>query len=856
MIRKSLFSKGLKLLWFSLVSLLLGPFALWFTLAAKKSRRGLQPNYFLRVAVLAGGVLASTGLLFFAPVHWTVLIGFYGLTAGASAWAMQHKGRAEFFNIGQEGPSPVERPQLGSIILLASLAIFPWVYILALIHNIGELEGFSIRLPSDVYTDGLIWMLCAVPVVALSSWVAWKVKLPAKLRSLVYFYAAVLVVLLWIMIWEKCDQAILNQIYSVAREPLLFTYLGEIRFRVLVKSVFYAGAFLLGIGYLVQSARTSVFLKRTVFLSVPSLLLYANMLFVIGDWNYYLAGLRQLALTGHHFQIYRFVANAGLARTPSAFRNPSILEEWIELEYQSGNRDRAIGLMQRLVVQCGHKPYFSRIRKRTDRSLAALKRASVDSTKYAKDSDVSVSPIQLELPVIKTAAYLDQEWYALLSAVAFLKPSWTDLELKKRLLDLSNRIQLNLPKLENVPELIPALRLLEIPVSTCFLTNSRIKQALIAGHVPFLSLYGHWVPISGYDSGRDGFYYYAYQPPGGWDWFRNENTDLFNHHVEEAFGHSTTDISKKDTTRIWRQNLQRFIPAEDLAEYVLDIGGVGMILGDSGMVGPMERRAAYLVEQGDVYYQEHENYQEAANCYRQAEQLFPNDQIFSRMLYLKRRYWELSADPGDYQNLFRDFPPDWMKNLGPNPQVEKEIVTKILQGQLGSYLMMNWYVAPILDTAAKTRPLLDTAMVLYTQLHRMDPEEPLYTDSLATLLVRRRDLSGAERLFTELTRLFPFGSESAELRLAWIKFKLGKVGEVSDLLDRCKGFSSDARYLTLKAAVAMDKGHYRAAFSALSRSLKLDKSIGESHVLMEAYYRHKGDKTAEQVHHQWQKRSI
>ncbi len=856
MIHKPVFSIGLKLIWFSLVSVLLGPFALWFTLVAKKSRRGLQADYFLTVAILVCGVLASTGFLFFAPVHWALLIGFYLLAAGASAWAMVHNGRSEYFNIVSENAGQLDRSRLGSIILLASLAIFPWTYILALIHNIGELEGFSIRLPSDVYTDGLIWMLCAVPVVALLSWVAWKAKLQAKLRTLVYFYAAILVILLWIMIWEKCDQTILNQIYGVAREPLFFSYLGEIRFRILVKSIFYAGAFLLGIGYLVQSARTSVFLKRTIFLSLPSLLLYANMLFVIGDWNYYLAGLRQMALNGHHFQLYRFAANAGLARTPSAFRNPSILEEWTELEYQSGNRDRALGLMDRLVVQCGDKPYFARIRKRTERSLAALKRVHADSTKPGTDSDVTVGHIKLDLPVIKSAAYLDQEWYALLSAVAFLKPSWTDLELKKRLLDLSNRVQLNLPKLDNVPELIPALRLLEIPVSTCFLTNSRIKQALTAGHVPFLSLYGHWVPITGYDSGRDGFYYYAYQAPGGWDWFRNENTDLFNHHVEEAFGPSTTELRKKDTSSVWRQNLQRFIPAEDLAEYVLDIGGVGMVLGDSAMVGPTERRAAYFVEQGDVYYQEHENYEEAANCYRQAEQLFPNDQIFSRMIYLKRRYWELAADPGDYQNLFRDFPPDWLKNLGPNPQVEKEIVTKIMQGQLGSYLMMNWYVAPILDTATKTRPLVDTAMVLYSRLHRMDPEEPLYTDSLATLLVRRRDLAGAESIYTELTRLFPFGSESAELRLAWTKFKLGKVGELSDILDRCKGYSSDARYLTLKAAVAMDKGHYHTAFSALSHSLKLDKSIGESHALMEAYYRHKGDKTAEQVHHQWQKRSI
>jgi tetratricopeptide (TPR) repeat protein len=262
------------------------------------------------------------------------------------------------------------------------------------------------------------------------------------------------------------------------------------------------------------------------------------------------------------------------------------------------------------------------------------------------------------------------------------------------------------------------------------------------------------------------------------------------------------------------------------------------------------------VEQGDVYYQEHENYDQAANAYQQAGLLFPNDQIFARMLYLKRRYWEFAADQNDYQNLFRDYPPDWVRALGPDPKLEKEIVTKIMQGKLGSYLMMNWYVDPILDTTAKPRSDMDTAMVLYTRLHKMDPEEPLYTDSLATLLIRRGDLRGGERLFSQLEHLYPFGSESAAYRLAWTKFKLGKLGEISALLRRCKGFSGEAKYLTMLAAGAMENGHYRSAFSSLSRSLKLDKSIGETHALMEAYHHHKGNKAAEKVHHLWQRRSI
>ncbi len=131
----------------------------------------------------------------------------------------------------------------------------------------------------------------------------------------------------------------------------------------------------------------------------------------------------------------------------------------------------------------------------------------------------------------------------------------------------------------------------------------------------------------------------------------------------------------------------------------------------------------------------------------------------------------------------------------------------------------------------------------------------MYTDSLATLTERRGDLKASEKYYSELTGLYPFGSESALYRLAWTKFKLGKLDELAGLLDQCPGFSKEAKFLTLKGAVAMHKRRYRSAFAFLSRSLKVDKSIGETHVLMADYYRHRGDKAAAQVHVQWQRRS-
>ncbi|MEO7426219.1 MAG: hypothetical protein ABI036_13610 [Fibrobacteria bacterium] len=802
--------------------------------------------------------LAFGVCLFLAPLHWGILLFFYIAAALWSAQAMLRKDRGSLFQFADAGRAFRESEgsraeiltaqfsmeadsegSLGQSALAAALAIYPLVYILALIRNISELDNFSIHLPSDVYTDGLLWMAYSTPVVCLAALALWKAALRPGLRTLINFYASVLAVLGWILVWERVDLFLATQFQGQERETLLFGFRGEQLWRSGVKSLFYGSAFLLGIAYLTGTRRSGVFLKRAMLLGLPSLIMYANMLFMLGDWNYYLAGLGERSFKGHDYGLYRFVARARLARTPQAYRTPYLMEELAELEYQSGHPEKAKSLLTAISERCRHRPYYSKLRKRADWSLRSM----------AASNPAAAS--QLDLPIIKPASYLDEDWYSLLSAVAFLRPSWTDLELKKRLLDLSNTVQLHLPKLDNVPDLIPALRQLDLPVSTCFLTSDRLRAALAGGKVPFLSLYGHWVPISGYDPGRDGFYYYAYTAPGGFDWFRNEDIDLFYHHKGESFG---GDAARKQT-RAYRYSLQKFVSRSELEEHVLDIGGVGMILGDSAFAPAAERKAAFLVERGDVYYQDHENYRAAAADYGRASELNPCEQVYSRMVYLKRRYWQFASDSRDYQNLFHDFPPDWIVKLGPGRAAESRIIGKIMRGELGAYLMINWYVPPTPGSSAESRPAMDTALSLFRGLHKLDPDEPLYTDSLATLVGRRGELIESESLYSELTQLYPFGSESALYRLAWTKLRLGKIEELPALLARCRGYDEEAKYLTMKGAVSMHKGRLRSAYASLSHSLKVDKSIAETHALLADYYRRKGDKSEMQVHINWQRRS-
>lgn len=854
MFRKPDIRSGLKAAWFGLTSLLLGPFALGFLYIAKLRRRDLIDRGLARQASMALGLIVFSIFLFCAPLHWAVLLVLYLAAALGSAWAMTRPQRIRFFQLGFAGPgdrnpagpdSASSRGGKGSglkeAMLAAALAAYPLVYIVALLHSIGELQNFSIHLPSDVYTDGFLWLIYATPGVALAGLLAWKAGYRPGLRALVFFYAGVAVVLGWIMVWERCDTWLSAQVPGSSREAMLFGSLADRTYRAIVKAIFYGGAFVLGVAYLGGSRRSAVFARRAVFLGLPSLLAYLNMLFALGDWNFFLDGLRERSLEGHQYGLYRLAARAELARVPAAFGTPNLLDDWAELEYQSGDREEARRLLSGLKERCGDKAYFAKLRKRAEAELSAL-----GAGKAGTDA-----PAQLDLPVIKPASYLDQEWYALLSAVAFLKPAWSDMELKKRLLDLSNTVQLHLPKLENVPELIPALRQLEIPATPCFLDAGRLRKALKEGKVPFLSLYGHWVPISGYDAGRDGFYYYGYGAPAGQDWLRNEDIDLFYARPGETFG----GAAEKARSRQLRLSLQKFVPRAELEAHILDIGGVGLVLGDSVFAPKNERQAAFLLEQGDVYYQEHENYPEAAAAYKRAGELFPCDQVDSRKIYLKRRYEEFASDPRAYQNLFQDYPPVWFARLGPDAAGEKAIVGKILSGKLGTYLMMNWYSAPAPDTSAEARAGLDTALALFRGLRRLEPDEPIYVDSLATLSERGGNLAAADSLYGRLAGMYPFGSESAAYRWAWTKLRLGKVEALPPLLSRCESYAGEAKYLTMRAAVYMRKHRWRAAYAALARSLKLDKSIGETHALLADWYQRKGDEKNRLVHQRWLRRS-
>lgn len=844
--------RGLKLIWFFLVAILFGPFSLWFMLFAKKNRRNLEKNYLTVLGLLLGLSVGFYAFLFIAPVHWIKLLILYFFSGLVSSIFILRHSHSHLLGLwilnSLQTPTHGDREEprftYKQTLMAVGLAIYPIVYIISLFHSIMDLQNFSIHLPSEVYTDGLLWMVYATPGIMLLAWLGLWYKINPSLRSLVYFYASLLVILVWLVIWEKADSILLATLYSQDREPLFFQLRLEENFRFTVKLFFYASAFLLGSGYLVTSVRSQIFFRRTLFLGLPSLLLYANMLFVMGDWNFYLIGIKEKAFLNQNIDLYRIMVRSQLKRIPAAYRTPETISEWAEYEYQLGNISKAKELFTKISKETPAKPFYTHLKRMAEQSLNNL------SSKTISNSHLTA------FASIKPASYLNQDWYGLLSTVAFLKPQWSDLDLKKKLLELSSSVQINLPKLNNIPDLIPVLREFEIPATTCFLSVERIKTALKAGHIPYLNLYGHWVPITGYDGGRHGYYYFVYRKRSQLNWFSNNDLDLISPRTEKVLAKDSARVQSVITSKVAADFiLQNFIPEQELQDHITDLGGVGLILGDSLFVSKREKEAAYLVELGDAHYQEHDNYPEAATNYHEAELLFKNDQIESRILYLKRRYSEFASDAGDFENLFHEYPPKWMKLLGPDSSKEKEIVTKIINGKLGTYLMMNWITRSESDSNAKAKIKLDTAIQLYTWLHQKDSEEPIYLDSLAHIYFRQGNLDKSESFLNELSQLYPFGNENVSYRQAWIKLKLGKISEVAPLLSECKTFSNEARYLTLKAAVALNKGKGKTAFSLLERSLKLDKSLSETHELLVKYYQSRHDKSNAQLYELWQRRS-
>ncbi len=814
----------LKRIWLIWVALVLGPFALWFALLAKWRRRGSVRNYAWALSVMWIGTVATYAGFFFLPLaHWALVVIYLVGVGLSSYFILRVKGLELFHFVPVTAPGLPARPVRGITALWQSwvtafIAITPLAYLAALLRSLSELRAFSIQWPASVYVDALKWSLVSLPLVLALGWLLWRSPLQARVRTILVFFVALFLIGLWILLWETIDTRLLGWIWGGTREPLLFDPWTEARLRLYVKVFFFSSGALLGIDYLILATSAATLLKRALFVGVPAGLIFAHMLFLLGDWNYYLGALQSTLLREQKLQGYALLAACKSARVPEAFRTPYDLEELADFRFQNGDTAAAQKLWTRMRTTLGNRPYASVLRQRAEHYLQAL---AGQAKKGVGERD---SGVELPLRLIRPATYLDADWYALLSAVGYLRPSWSDLEIKKRLLTVSPALQMDLPTLNGVPILRSVLDRLGIPHRAAFTDGQRLRQSLRRGLVPFVNLAGAWTAVAGYDATRDAYVLYRYPD-------HYEHNPWWGAPELDVLGEAPKDSDQRQMPqRKGQVPVRRSVPAPELERNLHDIGGVAIFLGDTAWIKPEEDRAAFLVELGDELYQEQENDQAAAEAYAQAEILWPNDYVACRILYLKRRWQHQHSDPGDYSGLFhKPGLPAWARLVPLDSATVKRVTARILDGSMGQFLLLSWIALIPPEGSPLHTERLDSAETAFRLLRRLEPSQALYLDTLAALAHRRGAYAQEADALDTLSRYHPFGDEDIQFRLAWAAFLAGDRPRAKAALLRCPGFKHLPRHELIAGAISCAEGKKRQGRRLLERSLKQDKAEPRIH---------------------------
>ncbi len=283
-----------------------------------------------------------------------------------------------------------------------------------------------------------------------------------------------------------------------------------------------------------------------------------------------------------------------------------------------------------------------------------------------------------------------------------------------------------------------------------------------------------------------------------------------------------------------------------------------MVLGDSNFVSSAERRAAFLTELGDVLYQEHDDISGAAKAYDKAQTLHSSDYIAARMVYLERRkIWSAGPDYG-LDAIFQDKGTHAASALFPGLDVATRIRVKekILNGDMGQYLLLNWHETSPRFFVGRDSLERDSTRAIFRTWLRLQPYNPAALDSLAAGFQAQSKWDSAEAYSRREITFYPMGNEWVAYRLAWAAFEQEHFDALRVWLKRCPSLRDDARYLLMQAALDWQDGHHRRAVEGLRKSLKLDKTLPESHHWMERMAVAKGDSSNVSLYHRWRERMM
>ncbi len=834
------FHFDLRRFWLTLVCVILGPFAPWIAYLGKLRRRGLAaPGWWL---VLAAAFCAVYAVLWLAPLPWTWIWFLYAALGLCSGIGFFQAGADRYFK-----PLEPARAESGVVrsaswresLGVAALVVYPALFGAALFRDVNRLRAFAIHLPASVYTDALRFTLeFGTPSALLLAWLVRRAGFRPGVRLVLNLYGGLLVILAWVTVWQRAHLFGLRLFGAPAGEPLLHDVYREAAFRRDVQDAFYAGGVFLGASYLASAARSFVLIRRAVFVGLPVLLGYANLLLLLGEGAPFMAGVREHLYREGNYPAFRAMAEIESARFPAALNVPFLQQDLADLAYLRGDSAAAARWRHRILQVTADKPYDADLRERIAWEQHAL---AVHPGCTAPES-LQVLPV----PRVRPAATLDGNWYALLSVVAYFRPDWSDFEMKKKLLEVSPQVQLAAPSLNTVPAVAEALDVFGLPFSPCFLDSAGIHRALRAGKIPLINQADRWMPVVGWDPCRRGYLCYRYPDS------LEKNPWLNPADKEVLFGVRT---GLRHRSEVMPDNLITFLSEHEVLNHLHDIGGVALVLGDSNFAPAAERRAAYLTEFGDVLYQDHDDLVGAAQAYARAQALYPTDYIVARQAYLERRArWE-EGSPYGLEAVFRSDVRTRPLPTGLDPAERTRIVRRILHGDLGQYLLVNWLQAwprffAVGDSAAR-----DTSRRIFRTWLTLHPHNPAALDSIGAGFAAQRQWDSAEVYYRRTMAYYPLGNEYLAYRLAWTLFQRGRFDTMQVWLARCPSFQLEAGYLLMRGAGDWNSGHHAAALAALKKSLKLDKTLPETHAWMARVSGAEGDTALRNLSRRWLQRT-
>ncbi len=762
--------------------------------------------------------------LFLAPMSWGITI-FIHLVFGLIAAGFQSK------KTGPENIARIlDRERLKDSLWIGCLLVAPIAFLFSFFMNFMELSAGAMLQPVDVYFFSLFWAFCSLPLGILLGYSLYKSKIPIGVKTFAYCLLALVVILCsYILI-----QSFFHSFYSRYDIPVETAIFGN--FSLEQKWRFYIKIFLV-VSYSFLFLRiltsTSFHIKgwkliRVTFSLIVSM--YISALFLSGELCLSMEQFRNWSYNHYHFKTYMGISKLQKLKFPNYVRIPYNQHELAEYLYQTKNEDKAREIFKEILneyPQSYVKPLKHQITHWMD---------SWEKNK-AKLKPIEDYNIELNLPIIQYADYLTSNWCGILTALSFIEKNPEDLALKEKLLKVFSEDNNQLPSIDNMPSLGPILDRMGIPYSAIFLNDSMLIEAMSQNLVPLIYYNYTWIPIQGYDALRDGFYFLDY------------SSHFSKYTRKKSVDNLITGTSVKEGNRLVEKQLpkfRKFISRKLIVQHILDIGGIGLVVGETKWPDSKSHYAAYTIEMADMYYQSLNNIPRAYALYQSARENKDNWVVRERISYLKRHFLANLQDVKKMGSVFYNNTGFGKKEVM-DVSIELETKKRILQGKAGSILLENWILRkPIPDSSQ-----LDSLKSVYIYLNKINPYKTSYLDSLSNIEYKLGNVENAINYAIELYNIYPNGYPNLALNICWMYLELENMEKVSQWFSLAKGTYYKSKYLAIKGALQVYKGHINRAEKILQESLKEDKTLALTHKWMLNVYKQQGNHQKAAIEEKW-----